>query len=281
MEFIATLPGWAINAMAIGVIGAVAGAIGGVFMHAGHKWGRWLPVVAIALAVTFSREIGLTDWVQRQAITPTSVSTIIKSENPGLYGFLETTFPNDYQQLTAKMADGVKGGASYSAVRSQAATAMTQLRQKYAPMVALASDEDHSEIIELSIAFHRAILTEDPYMCSKVAMSGAMPLIESSGFETAKSMIEPQAIQLFRAAANAMTSPVQRRPATDADWAALGDAMFDRGMTDAQFAAMQSSDINSPDFCPSLLIFMRTLNDVDNEGIKAVRAEFVRDISAS
>ncbi len=281
MDFIATLPGWAINGLVIGLFGGIAGAIGGLIIKAGYSWGRYVPIVGIAVAVALSNNVGVVDWIRTQALTPSAVSAMIKADNPGLYSMLETSFPNDYVQLTTRMTELLKGGGTTAQVREGTAEAMAQIRRKYAPMLGLASDADHAKIVNESIAFHQALLDANPSLCNQVAISGPIALMGQGGYDQIKSMIEPQAITIFQAAANATAAPTQRRPSTDDDWAELGDAMLQRGVTDAQFAAMQTLDPASPDLCPGLILMLQTLNAVETEGVKAVRADYVRDSSAS
>lgn len=57
--------------------------------------------------------------------------------------------------------------------------------------------------------------------------------------------------------------------------------MAARGATEAQFDAVFNLDQATPDLRSGLILMMQTLNAVDTEAIKVVRAQFLVDASAS
>lgn len=281
MDFIATLPGWAISGIALGLFGGVAGLIGALLTRAGMSWGKFVPVVGIVIALALSSNGRLTDWVRSATLTPERAGAMLKQQNPELYGFIETNFPNDYSILTTRIADAVRAGGSNSAIGMQGAEAMTEIRRKYAPMVGLASDAEHAALVDSSIELYEALLATDPMLCNAVAVQGPTVLLQRTGTDHIKAMIQPQAIMVLQAAANAMKTPVQRRAVTDADWEEVGNGMYELGATDAQLNAINSLDTTSPALCPGLLILLRTLNGVDTEGMRTVRAQYLADLAAA
>jgi hypothetical protein len=279
MEIIASLPGWAIGALFGAIAGALFGLIGFALTKRGLAWGRFLPVVAIAATVAATNG-GLGAWIKQSAITPAYAAEQLVAVNPRLYGFLRDTFPEDFNILTARVAELVKSDASASQLGPMAAEAMATIRRKYAPLIASAPDEDHAEIIRTSAEFYEAMLAHDPAICNEVAMSGPAALINKSDTEGLVQMIEPQAIMLLQAAAHAQTNPLNRRTPTDADWEEVSDGIVAQGATDAELNAISTSDATSPDLCPGLIKMMRALNAVDSDGVKAVRADYIREVSA-
>lgn len=278
-DFISTLPQWAVVAIVCAVLGGIAGGIGGLLEKSGLKWGRFLPIIAIAFSVSFAGEF-VSQWLRTATLTPQRTSELIKQTNPGLYGFIETTFPNDYAVLTAQLTDLMKSGASSAQIGPRAAEAMAQIRRKYAPMVGLASDAEHAELVDQSIAFYQALQATDPMLCNAVAAQGPVALLNKPGMDQLKAMVEPQAVLLLQAAARAMTSPTQRPAPSDDDWGRLGEEMAVRGATQAQFDAVFAVDTTTPDLCSGLILLMQTLNAVDTAPIKSVRAQYLVDASA-
>ncbi|RYD76447.1 MAG: hypothetical protein EOP84_16880, partial [Verrucomicrobiaceae bacterium] len=73
MEFLATLPGWAITGIVCGVLGGLAGLLGGVLQKAGFAWGRFVTVIGIVAGLQLSQH-GLVDWVRNQGVTPATAA---------------------------------------------------------------------------------------------------------------------------------------------------------------------------------------------------------------
>lgn len=280
MEFLATLPGWAITGIVCGVLGGLAGLLGGVLQKTGFAWGRFVTVIGIVAGLQLSQH-GLVDWVRNQGVTPATAATTLKAENPQMFGFLETAFPNDFAMLTTTIANEVKGGASAAQIRQTAFDAMASIRRKYAPMVGLASDADQAAIIDETIRFHQAALDKDWQLCNAIAEQGPAVLNNRTGVDDLIAMVQPQGVLMLQAAANAMTTPTQRRAATDVDWGVVGEEMAARGVTEAQLDAMANLDVSSPELCPAIILLMQTLNSVDSEPIKVVRAGYLVDASGS
>lgn len=270
-----------INAIAVGLFGGVAGIIGALITKAGFSWGRFLPIAGIVIALALTNDGRLAYWVRAATLTPESTGAMMKQTNPQLLGFIEANFPDDYAALTSWIADIIKAGGTEAQVGRQSAEATAEIRRKYAPMIARASDRDHAAVIELNIAFYQALLATDPLLCNAVAISGATELLNRPGMDRLKAMIEPQAVAILQAAVNGMGSPVKRRAVTDADWLEVGDAMYARGATDAQINAISALEPSSPDLCPGVIAMLQTLNSVDTVGIKAVRAQYLANIAGS
>lgn len=182
MEFLATLPGWAITGIVCGVLGGLAGLLGGVLQKAGFAWGRFVTVIGIVAGLQLSQH-GLVDWVRNQGVTPATAARALKAENPQVFGFLETAFPNDFAVLTTTIANEVKGGATTAQIRQTAFDAMASIRRKYAPMVGLASDADQAAIIDESIRFHQAALDKDWQLCNAIAEQGPAVLSNRTGVD--------------------------------------------------------------------------------------------------
>ena len=279
LDFISTLPNWAVVSVVCAVVGGVAAGIGALLERAGMKLGRFLPIIAVAFSISFIGNYA-TGWLRKATLTPARTSEMIKKSNPQLYGFIETSFPDDYAVLTARMTELIKSGGTTAEIGPQAAEAMAQIRRKYAPMVGLASDVDQAAVMNASISFYQALLATDPMLCNTVAIQGPTALLNRPGLEALKAMVEPQATSVLQAAANAMKAPTQRRVATDADWEQIGVEMADRGATEAHFDAIAAADPRSADLCPGLILMMQTMNAVDSEAIKTIRAEYLADVLA-
>lgn len=139
-------------------------------------------------------------------------------------------------------------------------------------MVRLGSDDDHARIVQSLIEFYSALADGGTELCNSVAINGPTALAGRPDAGTYLAMVEPQAVIALQAAANAIASPVQRRAVTDEDWVEIGDGMAARGATDLQLEAISTLDPDSPELCPALLIMLRTMNELDTEGSKALRA---------
>jgi len=280
MDLISTLPDWAINSLALGLIGGSAGLLGWLLTKAGIAWGKFVPVIVIALGFALVGNGRLTDWVRSSTLTPERAGLMLKQINPELFGVLETNFPSDFKMLSAKVANLVNAGGS-NASSIDGAAAMAEIRRKYAPMVALADDTWQTALVDSNIDLYEALLAADPMLCTSVAIEGPAILLEQPGTEKLQAMFNPQAVMVLQAAAAAIKSPVQRKTATDADWNALWLSMAERGATEAQLNAINSRDPSSPELCPGMLVLLHTLNDVDTEAIKSVRAQYLESVAGA
>lgn len=262
------------------MLGGFAGLIGAMLQKAGFAWGRFVTIIGIVAGLQLSQR-GAADWIKMQALSPETASQALIATYPTFFTFVRDVYPNDFQQLTVQVTDIIKSDATNAEVRQMSQNAVASIRRKYAPMVALASDADQAGIIDSLITFYTALNESGYQLCNAVAINGPAALNDSPNLQQFLTMVEPQALMGLRAAANAMASPTQRRAVTDDDWAEVGEAMIARGATEAQLNAFGSLDPNSPDLCPALLIMMKTLNEVQTEGVKAVRAQYVADLSAA
>lgn len=280
MGFISDMPTWVIGAIIGGIAGAIFGLIGWSLTRRGLGWGKYLPIVAIAATISLANN-GLADWVKGLAMTQADTGEELIAAYPTFFTFVRDTFPNDFDQLTAELNGLIKSDASNADVEARSSAAVAEIRRRYAPMVGLASDAEHAAIVDSLIEFYSALLVGGTELCNSVAISGPGALSGRPDALDYLAMVEPQAVMSLQAAANAMKSPVQRREVTDEDWAGIIDGMSARGATEAQLNAISSIDPNSPDLCPALLLMLQTINELETEGSKAVRAQYVADLAAA
>ena len=125
-----------------------------------------------------------------------------------------------------------------------------------------------------------AVLGADPDKCSAFATAGPSALAAWVQKGPIMDSFNDQALSLFRAIAGAKRVPTHRRDPTDDDFRQIIALMLARGATAAQLGALTSPQPDSPDLCPAMIMMMKTMNEDDSEGVKAVRAQFLADIAA-
>ena len=279
MEFIATLPSWLIGALFCGAVGGIGAVIGGALQKRGHQWGRFVPIVAIVVAVALSS--GLVDWIRGATLNEETSARMLVETSPAFYGYLQENFPEDFDVLVGDITAILKQGGTGATVGQRSAEAVAQIRRKYAPMVAQAADADHAAIINSLIEFYSALDAEGTELCNAVAIDGPVALLGRPDTEQFVQMMEPQAVLAMQAAKSGIEAPVQRRATTDEDWVTTLDATAARGASQGELDAITTLDPASPDLCPGLVKLLQTLNGEDTEAVRAVRAQYVADLTAA
>ncbi len=279
MEFIATLPSWLIGALFCGAVGGIGAVIGGALQKRGHQWGRFVPILGIVVAVALSS--GLVDWIRGATLNEETSARMLVETSPAFYGYLQENFPEDFDVLVGDITAILKQGGTGATVGQRSAEAVAQIRRKYAPMVAQAADADHAAIINSLIEFYSALDAEGTELCNAVAIDGPVALLGRPDTEQFVQMMEPQAVLAMQAAKSGIEAPVQRRATTDEDWATTLDATAARGASQGELDAITTLDPASPDLCPGLVKLLQTLNGEDTEAVRAVRAQYVADLTAA
>lgn len=253
MEWLFTAPGWVLGAIIGAAFGIVGGLIGLLAERSGFAWGRYVPIIFIAIGLGAARE-SLTNQLRRAGWTEAATDRALISQMPEVYGYLKDNFSSDYQRLVTESTEIVKQTMSAQNAARATAEVMAAIRRQYAPMLALAPDENLNKLIELQRGFYSQMLTSDgAETCAQVAVNGPIVLAGTPAAERIQDQMADQVLAFFQAVHAAIRSPVQRGVSSDNDWALVGEQMANAGATEADFATMAVSDPNDLNVCPAFL----------------------------
>lgn len=281
LDILSSVPGWVISGIFGAVFGGIGAVIGEILQKSGFSWGRFISILGVVVGLQLSQH-GLVDWVQAQGITQERVATVLRENK--LFQFIEEEFPSDFKSIVSAIHEQARHGpgkVSAEQIRQSSFDNVVEVRRRNAPMIGLANDDDQRALIEESISLTQAVLEVDWQLCNSFSVNGPVMLLHRPDAARFVNVFENQALSLFRAAANARRSPTKRRATTDADWLTFGDAMIELGATTEHFEALETLDLQSAHLCPAIILMLRALNEFDDEGIKAVRAEYLADLAAA
>lgn|GEM_PF-2131696 len=278
--YILIAPNWLLGMVFGAMVAGLASVIVAAMARFGFKTVRRAAIMPIIMAATVVGSSHIGGFLQRQLLTPEIAGRLLKDQSPEFIDLLETEFPQDYASMMQQMTELMASGATIDDLVQQSASVTQELRHKYAPMVRLASDADQAALLDTQIRTYQAVLDADPEKCPAFATAGPSALAAWVQKGPIMDSFNDQALSLFRAIAGAKRMPTYRRDSTDDDFRQIIALMLAHGATTAQLGALTSPQPDSPDLCPAMIMMMKTMNEDDSEGVKAVRAQFLADMAA-
>lgn len=274
------LPYWAWAGIIGGVGGALGALAGWLVERAGLKWGRWFSIAGIVGGLYLARDDGFMTRLQMLFVSNNQVEQKLHEVSPELYGYLEQSFPDDYQRILKETSDAMRTANAEGVVERRSAEIMQELRRKYASFLRLAADRELAALIGTQVDFYDLLFKDDPALCAQVAVYGPMSTL-GTGFSQkyAQAMVS-QTVALFKAARSGIDAPVARRQASDADWEAIGVIMAANGASEAYFSAISVLDATNLETCPAVVSMLKAMNDL-SEPAQMVRASYVAEVAAS
>lgn len=180
-----------------------------------------------------------------------------------------TYFPAEVTAMRAAMVRVVEAGdLSVEALRAAVAPVTGPVHA----LVASVPDEGLVALLDDQIALH-AQLAPEPLVCAQLVVQGPIPATLThplmAGFDLTTHYAD------YFSILNRARYARSGAPATDADFAALGEAMAAAGLGDEVLAAIEGNRANDPRLCGAVIALLEVVRDGDFPGADRVRREFL------
>lgn len=196
-----------------------------------------------------------------------------EQERPLTAAALKKNFPADYQSLVSEFARIGNIRVSPAEQSRRGAEVVIALASRYSPDVAKAPPETTRDIIERFVALHEAVLAgAGPETCAMFSRDGSMVLYTSGVAEPYLDELDALGAVFFQGVADARIKPTNVEEAQDADWAALTEAMQDKGDPESFFESLGKQDTADPQFCPAIISMMKQMAVFEGEAGERLRA---------
>lgn len=150
----------------------------------------------------------------------------------GIYEVLEEEFPEDYAGLRATIIGAIEDGANDETAFAASQGFMIQFMARNAHLFAVAPEAELFAARDTAVRVMDMLAADDTGMCARYATTG-LRHDDAPRMRTKLAMGQLTEEQI-RVMAAGRDNPVERGDASEADWIAYGDAMFERGMTDPE-----------------------------------------------
>lgn len=230
-----------------------------------------LTSVAIALPLAGSA------YAQVQpAATVSTTEAEMMAIAPELFGFLRASFPDDFSAFVAQVEQRVStGGSADGMVQAH----MLELRQKYAPHLAGASDAALETVLVATMDLQQAVFDgEGPAVCGNFAINGPAIFEGTPAAAKYEDLMMAQTVYMLAAAKGGHDAPVTRTAAVEADWKVITDMMTQAGVTSSGFEAISTLDAANPDLCPAMQTLLTAMNTEPTGAGARVRASYLLEL---
>ena len=274
------IPFWVWAAAAAGTAGAVGAIIGWALERSGHKWGRWVSVLALVSALSFIRTDAFKNYVSRVTISDAQVENALVSASPALWSYLKNEFPEDYRLVTLQMKEIVRTELSLDSAQRKAGEATQSLRRKYAKFALYGDDASFSEVLSATLSLTRALQVRDPALCARFAIEGGMAFVGTPLMREYGDELEASAISIFKSIRSGIDNPILRSEPKDEDWIVVTDIMSGFGASEKDFNSIASPIASDPNLCGAMIRLLEAIVQVPGASGATLRGGFVRDVAA-
>lgn len=211
--------------------------------------------------------------------TEAEIMAMVEATPAGeIYRALKRYYPEEAKYFRDRMMALLSEGVDEEEAFSKMLTVGAEIRQRHATNLRTAPDQSLLAILQFQTQIFAAF-DDDPVLCNRVIMFGPGSIPEDQHHRIVELM--DSVGLLYRAMYEGEQSPVQRTPATDADWGNLIADFYAAGGTDDEFDLIMQPDIQNPQLCSGMLRFLYVLTDSDFPGSNRLRAEIVAAMNES
>ena len=190
---------------------------------------------------------------------------------------LKKAFPDDYEAMITDVHKGIKKSANTDQITASTAEATSAVRKKYSATITKAPSADILALLDGNIQLIEEVRTgEGDATCAAVAVQGPNA-VTSKGITKYNNTIDKVGALMFRALRAGIETPIDREPASDADWAIIVEALQASGMTDEELGVVGQVAQNDPRYCSLILDFLREVRNANGEVGDRVRAAFAEE----
>ena len=223
-----------------------------------------LGAIGAVAAIAISRVVE----VRAEEMSSDQITAMIQSVSPELADVLSQDFATEYAALKSAMAMEIAVGGDVKAATTQA---LLDLKAQSAGYIAQADDSALAAFANSMIALYSSVTDLDgPLMCADYVTNGAGAMAGTDFAARHAQAAMSNLATLLRTASTGRDHPVERRPATDAEWADVATQSLALGATSEGFDALAQGTVH-PDLCPSIVAFLKAAQG--NDGAQLVRAE--------
>jgi hypothetical protein len=269
MDMFTTLPTWVIYSAVGACLGALGAAASWLLQGTGQKWPRFLPIAAIALSGTVTKEF----------VLPHVQNARLESELAefGWIRTLKVELPEEYDRIAADMRAASTSATSVADAKQKGLEIMTNFRRRYASALAKAPDDQLMNYMQAWLVVLKSVQsTGGPTLCAEFARSGATALEDHGVF---RNQLDDAVSLMIVAAASALRNPQAVETATEDDWAAFAAKLVDSGGTLEDVQLLESEDYSSPSYCQATVRFLQAVVDIPDQAGHRIRAEVAKGMA--
>lgn len=206
-------------------------------------------------------------------------SDALQKSDPQLWSYFETAFPEDYKTLIATLV--TIDTASPEAMQTNAKKAILDLfRGKYAGKVSLAQDDKLIAFFAAEEAFYTALQTNpDPKVCGNVVLHSTAHPANAGVIAAYKEQMSARTVAMIDLAHSGINNPVERAPASEADWQAYMERAEQMGLTSAYDDAVNAGDPGNPALCADTILMFQVIQAGTDAGDEAIRAQAAAEMA--
>lgn len=190
------------------------------------------------------------DFFERKTTTAATIERSFESndELARLYEPLRQYFPNEYRELTSKVAEMVRNGDSESDIYQAVFDFSRQFVQGHTREISAASSETLFQIAQTHADVARALSTESPTACAQFGFEGLQASTLNQLSPASVSQLKNAAPLMFKAAYEGRNDPVSRPDALTADdVTALVSAVERQGLSTSETETLFGDGANKAD----------------------------------
>lgn len=199
----------------------------------------------------------------------------------GMFRSIKENVPDDFDKLVKNITEIANKKPSVEQIKKAVAAETLYVRAKYVAKIAQTSDVHLKKLLFLHLDLLREILrSEGIQHCNSFAAYGGRALADFDDLSEYSSHLNQFGEEYFAAVGEALENPINRAPATDADWERLGDAMYDNGVPDSYLDVLVDDLITDQDYCAAVITMMEAILVLPGDPGVRLRSGFVSELAA-